>query len=160
MQAGYGTPHGHGALKDVTDFERTGQRALGDEVGGGAGGAAALGAVGIAAEDAGLDAGGELGEDAAELAVADHGLAADEGDVEGLVVVDEREDTTDERVASVIGELAEGLAAPEVVFAEGITAGTAERALARDFDGKHRGVAPKDLAPGLKDVFGLQSVLL
>src|SRR5258706_8766378 len=40
-----------------------------------------------------------------------------------------------------------------MVVAVGITAGAAQRALARDFDGKHRDVPGQDSAPGGEDAF-------
>ncbi len=105
-----------------------------------------------AGDDLGVDAAGfDLGDELLELAIADHGVAADEGDVQGLVLIEESENAGDELVAFVVGKLAQLSAAAEVGGVEGVAAGTAQGALFGDFDGDGRGAAGEDPAPGVDD---------
>ncbi len=78
----------------------------------------------------------ELGQDRFELAIADEGVAADEGDVERLVLVDYAEDVFDQGVFLVVGQLAKGdvAVASEMGWIVGVASGTAEGAFAGDLD--------------------------
>jgi hypothetical protein len=82
----------------------------------------------------------EFGKDRFELAIADEGISADEGDMERLVLVNYAEDIFYESVFFIVGELAEGdgTVASEVGRIEGITSGAAERAFPSEFDGQRR----------------------
>ena len=115
------------------------------------------------AGDGAEGAGDHLGVDAAalnlrdellELAVADHGIAADQRDVEGLHLVEQSEDAGDELVAFVVGELAQFGGAAEMGSVKGVAAGTAQGTFFGDFDGERRGSAGQDPGPGMYD-FGL-----
>ena len=87
-------------------------------------------------------------ENAAEFFVADERFAADQRNVNGLVLADEIDDTVDESVAAEIVELPKSGFAPEVRIAIGITAGTGERAFASDFNGEHGDFAGENISPG------------
>ncbi len=87
-------------------------------------------------------------ENAAEFLVTDERLAADERNVNGLVLADEIDDTVDESVAMEIVKLAKCGFAAEVRVAIGVTAGTGERTFASDFDGEHRNFAGENISPG------------
>ncbi len=78
-------------------------------------------------------------------------LAADERDVNGLVLADELQHTIDERVTAEIAELAQGDIAAEVRVTIGVTAGTTERALASDLDGEQWYATGEDTTPGGKN---------
>jgi hypothetical protein len=69
--------------------------------------------------------------------MANEGLAADQGNVQRLVFLDEIKDTLDQRVAAEIGEIAQGLIAAKMLAAVGIASGAVQRALPRYFDGEH-----------------------
>jgi hypothetical protein len=96
---------------------------------------------------AGIDQGNEL----IEFAVADERIAADDGDVEGFVVVDESQGFRYQFVTSEVGELAELRFAAEVCGIEGIAAGATQGAFFGDFDGEIGGVAGQDSVPGMQD---------
>jgi hypothetical protein len=78
----------------------------------------------------------ELGQEGFELAISDEGVAADEGDVERLMLVDYAEDIFDECVFFVIRQLAKGdvAFAAEVGWIEGVASGTAEGTFTGDLD--------------------------
>ena len=62
-----------------------------------------------AGDDLGVNAAAvEFGQDGFELAVADEGVAADEGDVERLVLVDYAENVFYQGIFLIVGQLAEG----------------------------------------------------
>ena len=77
----------------------------------------------------------DLGQEEFELAITNERIAAYEGDVEGLVLVDEGEDFSYEFVALEVGELAELGFAAEVGCVEGVATGAAQGAFFGDFDG-------------------------
>ena len=87
-------------------------------------------------------------ENAAEFLVTDEGLAADERNVNGLVLADEIDDAIDESVAAEIVELAKRRFAAEVRFAVGVTARAGERAFSSDFDGEHGDFTGENISPG------------
>ena len=90
----------------------------------------------------------QYGKNAAELFVADERFAADERNVNGLVLADEIDDAVDESVAVEIVELSKSGFAAEVRVAVGVTAGTGERTFASDFDGEHGDFAGENIPPG------------
>ena len=69
----------------------------------------------------------EFGQDHLELAVADEGVAADEGDVERLVLIDYTENVFDQGVFLVVGQLTESDAAvdSEMGWIVGVASGAA-----------------------------------
>ena len=85
---------------------------------------------------------GELRQNRAQLAIAHERLAAHDGDVQRPPVVDQSHEPLHELFAAIVRQATERDAAPQVLVPEGVTAGTAQRALARDLD---RQVGP---APG------------
>jgi hypothetical protein len=93
----------------------------------------------------------ELREDRFELAITDEGVSADEGDVEGLVLVDDAEDVFDEGVFLIVGQLAKGDGAisSEVGRIVGVASGTAKRTFPGEFDGQRRTATQKDGLPCL-----------
>jgi hypothetical protein len=80
--------------------------------------------------------------------MTDQRLAADERNVKRLVFAHEREDAIYERVTVEVAELAESDSAAQVLVTIGIAPGTAERALASDFDGEQGNSAGEDASPG------------
>src|SRR5271170_4813044 len=78
--------------------------------------------------------------------MTDHGFAADERDVHGLVFTDEVEYAIDELLAAIVTEFAQNFFAAEMGVAVGVTAGATEGAFAGDLDGKHGGLATEDFA--------------
>jgi hypothetical protein len=93
----------------------------------------------------------KFGEDRFELAIADEGIAADEGYVERLVLVDYAEDVFDQGVLLVVGQLAKGDGAvtSEVGWIVGVASGAAEGAFSGDLDGERRTLAQKNGLPCL-----------
>jgi len=90
-------------------------------------------------------------ENAAEFFVTNERFAANQGNVNRLVLADEIDDAVDESVAAKIVELPKSGFAAEVRIAVGVTAGAGERALASDFDGKHGDFTGKNIPPGRKN---------
>jgi hypothetical protein len=93
----------------------------------------------------------ELRKDRFELAITDEGVSADEGDVEGLVLVDDAEDVFDEGVFLIVGQLAKGDGAisSEVGRIVGVASGTAKWTFPGEFDGQRRTPPQKDGLPCL-----------
>ena len=89
----------------------------------------------------------------AELAKAHERLAADDGDVERLVLLEEREHRVDELLTLEVLQLAQRDLAAEMVAAVRITAGAGERALARNLYREVRLIAGKNPAPRPDDSF-------
>ena len=87
-------------------------------------------------------------ENAAEFLVADEGLAADERNMNRLVLADKIDYAVDESVAAEVVELSKSGFAAEVRIAIGVTAGTGERTFASDFDGEHGNFAGENVSPG------------
>jgi len=88
-------------------------------------------------DDLGVDSAAlELRQDGFEFPIADHRVAADEGDVEGLMLIDYTQYVPDQSVILVVRQLAQGdvAAASEVGRIVGIASRTAEGALTREFD--------------------------
>ena len=77
----------------------------------------------------------ELGKQGFQLAIAHQRIAANQRDVQGLVLVDERENSAHQFVTFEVGELAKLHARAEVRGVEGVAAGTAQGAFLGDFDG-------------------------
>src|SRR5271157_841113 len=80
--------------------------------------------------------------------MTDHWFAADQRDVHRFILAYQFEDAVNERVAAEIVQLGEEFTSAKVGIAVGITAGTTERAFARDFNGQHRRFAAQDFPPG------------
>jgi hypothetical protein len=81
----------------------------------------------------------KFGQDFFQLAVSDEGIAAHQRDMEGPIFVNKIEDTVDEGVLFEVGKDSKSDAvAAEVGLVVGITAGAAERALARNLNGQQR----------------------
>jgi hypothetical protein len=78
----------------------------------------------------------ELRQDGFEFPVSDEGVAADEGDVERLVLVDYAEDVFDESVFFIVRQLTKGdvAFASEMSWVVGVTSRTAEGTFAGDLD--------------------------
>src|SRR5262245_54109636 len=89
-----------------------------------------------------------------KFAIAHEGFAADDRQVERLEAIDDTEHAVDERLAFEIAHLAERHAAAEMFVVIRVAAGTAERTLAGDLDGKSRRVTGEDPTPGAKYPFG------
>jgi hypothetical protein len=79
--------------------------------------------------------------------MANERFAADDGQVQRPVLVDEREDAVDQRLAFQVADIAERDRSTEVIVAVGITARAAERTLAGDFNREVRSIAKQNLAP-------------
>ena len=88
-----------------------------------------------------------------QLAEPDERLAADDRDVNRLLLVDDRENAIDEFLSFVVGDLSERDVAAEVLVAVGVAARAAERAFARDFDREGGIVAAEDASPRGDDAF-------
>ena len=95
-----------------------------------------------------------------QFAKAHQRLAADDGQVHGLVPADEAQDAVDERLPLEISKLAQHDVAAPMRVAIGVAARTAERAFTRDPDGEIRPIASQDPAPGLDDVRTLHPLSL
>jgi hypothetical protein len=90
----------------------------------------------------------EFGQEKLQLAVANERVSADEREVERTIAVDDFEDAIHQSIALEVRQLAEGgVAGAEVSVVEGITPGTAERALLCDFNGERRSSAFEDSGP-------------
>ena len=87
-------------------------------------------------------------ENAAQFLVADERLAADQRNVNRLVLADEIDDAVDESVAAQVIQLAKSGFAAEVRVAVSVAAGACERAFARDFDREHGDFASENVSPG------------
>jgi hypothetical protein len=87
------------------------------------------------------------GEDPAELAMSNQRLAANQRHMQRPVFANEVEHAIYEGLAAKIGELAQGRAASKMGISIRIAAGTVQRALASDFDGKHRSAAVEYVPP-------------
>jgi hypothetical protein len=89
----------------------------------------------------------DLREQSIKFAVPNHGIAANQGDMERPVLIDQRENARDQLVAPVVGEFPELGFASKMGSVEGIAPGTAQGALFGDLDGKGGGVAGQDASP-------------
>ena len=88
-------------------------------------------------------AGAKLREHFTQFPMADQRLAADQRDVERLVLVDDAEDPFDQFVAATIANLTQGNQTTQMVAAIGVASGTAERTFFCDFYGREE---ERDLA--------------
>ena len=88
-----------------------------------------------------------LGQDLVQLPEADQRLAADDRDVDRLLLVDDREDAVDQFLAFVVGDLAKRDVAAEVLVTVGVAARAAQRAFARDLDRQGGIVAARGFFP-------------
>ena len=77
---------------------------------------------------------GQRRQDLVQLAKADQRLAADDRDVQRLVLVDQSHEPIDELLALVVADLPQRDAAAQMLVAVGVTARAAQRTLAGDFD--------------------------
>lgn len=93
----------------------------------------------------------EGGENTTELAMADQGFAAHQGNVDRLVFANESQDTIDKRVTPQIIQLAQRDTVAQMQFPIGVAAGAREGALAGYFDGEQRDATSEDAAPSGKD---------
>jgi hypothetical protein len=84
--------------------------------------------------------------------MADEGFAADEGEVDRVVALNQIEDAVDQIVATEIGKVAELGFAAEMRIAVGIASGTAQGTFASYFNREKRDFPAKDFAPGPHDV--------
>ena len=84
--------------------------------------------------------------------MAHHRLAADERDMQRLVLAHEIEHASNKSVAAEIAESLERDAAAQVRVSIGVTSRAAERALPRDLDRKHGDVAGENSAPSGEDL--------
>jgi hypothetical protein len=75
-------------------------------------------------------------------------FAANQGNVNRLVLADKFDYAVNESIAAEIVELSKSGFAAEVRIAIGVASGTGERALASDFDGKHGDFTGKNIPPG------------
>ena len=75
----------------------------------------------------------EFREELLKLAVANEGIAADEGEVERPVLVDDGEYAGDKLIATEVSEIAQAGGSPEVGIVEGVAARAAQGAFAGDF---------------------------
>ena len=90
---------------------------------------------------------GEDRQQGVQLAEAHQRLAADDREVDRLVLVDQLQHALHERVALVVGDLAQRDVAAEMIVAEGIAARATQRTLTRDFDRQVRRAPAQDLVP-------------
>src|SRR5450759_3269703 len=96
----------------------------------------------------GVDAAlGELRQDGVLLTEAHQLLAADDRNLDGVLLVDDGEEAVDQFLSFVVGDLAERDVAAEVCVTVGVAAGTPERAFARDLDRQGGAVPAQDLPP-------------
>ena len=86
-----------------------------------------------------------------QLAIPHERLAADDREVERPMAIDQREDDVDKRLTLEVTYLTQRDLAAEVVVTVGIAAWAAQRALARNLDGKRRSVPREDPSPSRKD---------
>ena len=87
-------------------------------------------------------------ENAAEFFVTDERFAANQGNVNRLVLADKFDYAVDESVTAEIVELSKSGFAAEVRIAVGVTAGAGERTFASNFDGKHGDFTSENIPPG------------
>ena len=86
-----------------------------------------------------------------QLLVPDQRLAADDGDVERTMVVDQTHHAVHESLAFEVPNLAQRHLAAEMVLAVGIAAGTVQRAFTGDFNRERRHISGENTAPGCDD---------
>ncbi len=87
-------------------------------------------------------------ENAAEFLVTDEWFAADQRNVDRLVLADEIDDAIDESIAAKIVELAKRGFAAEMRVTVSVTARTGERTFTSDFDREHGDFASENISPG------------
>src|ERR1700736_6481085 len=93
----------------------------------------------------------ELREEHLQLAVAHQGVAAHQGEVDGLLAIDNGEDAADQVVAFVIGQLAQvHPAGPQMFRLVRVTTGTTQGAFAGDFDRERWLLAGENAGPGVQ----------
>jgi hypothetical protein len=85
-------------------------------------------------------------------------FAADDREVKRALAIDEREHPVDQFLALEIANLTKGEIAAEMIVAVGVAAGTTQRTLAGDFDGKGRSIAREDPTPGWENPFHLTTI--
>jgi hypothetical protein len=76
-----------------------------------------------------------LRDELLEFAVADEGIAANEGDVQRLPLVEQGEDAVDQLISAKVGELGQQSVVAEVSGVECVAAGATQRAFFSDLDG-------------------------
>jgi hypothetical protein len=107
-----------------------------------------------AGHDLGVDATPlEFRDDCFQFTEANERISSDDGDVEGLKFVDGLKDVSDKLVILEVRQLTEcGVSvSAEMGGVVGVTAGTAERALAGNFNGKRWALAQENGLPCLHD---------
>src|SRR5215472_606467 len=95
----------------------------------------------------------ELREQLRDLAVADQRVAADDREVQRTVFIHQGEQALHQFLASLVMKLPQVHTA-YMSFFVGVTSGTAQRTLPRDFNGERRPSAAQDAFPGLNDFAG------
>ncbi len=90
---------------------------------------------------------GQLGQDLVQLPIAHQRLAAHDGDVHRLVLVDQAHELGDQLRPLEVVELAQGGAGAEVIVGERVAAGAGEGTLACDFNRKTRCAAGENPPP-------------
>ena len=76
----------------------------------------------------------ELGQHHLKLAITNQRVSTDDGQVERLVLVDQREQVRDELIALIVGELTQLGRATQMRGVKGIASGATQRAFLRDLD--------------------------
>jgi hypothetical protein len=85
------------------------------------------------------------------FAITHERVAANEGDVHGTVLLNNGQDAGDQGVSAVVGELAKGDGAAQMLRIVRIATRAAERAFSGDLDRQERSITCQNVAPRLKD---------
>src|SRR5262249_43633219 len=96
---------------------------------------------------------GEEREKRVQLAISNERFAADNGQVERPVMIDERADALDQFLSLEIRDLAQRNVSAEVVVTIGVTPRTPQGTLAGNFDRKRRMMPGENSAPGGNKTF-------
>jgi hypothetical protein len=84
---------------------------------------------------------GELRQQLVQLTEANQRLAADDGDVDRPVAIDQRVHSVDQRLALEVADLAQSGHATQVIVSVCVAAGAAQWALTCDLDGERGRIA-------------------
>ena len=85
-----------------------------------------------------------------EFTVSNEGIAANEGDVQRLLFVEQGQDAVDQLLSAKVGEFGQQSVVAEVSWVEGVAAGATQRALFGDLDGERWGATGQDPCPGME----------
>src|SRR5581483_1583883 len=94
----------------------------------------------------------EFGQQLCDFAVANHGIAADDGEMQRTIFVHQGEHALHQVVAALVMKLPQVHTA-YMPFSIGIATGTAQRTLSSDLNSERWPSAAQDALPGLNDFF-------